>query len=326
MPLPDIIRQKHIDIDTLSDAQVGTTVPSVNRQRFSLANVEVDRRRGNQARMMGYGGRKQQDDEYNDINSEKNSRKDNSYSLGSKLPKHDEEDFQSVRSDRLSITGGPQKLESIMMVSDGRRLSVRPPIGSLLNPNIPFIKPKKKEPEKDWSRGALYQYSSQEARVLDREVKDILQTPPRTPPPRLMAIKEQREIEKMTRRIEANSRRFSEDPHRRESIMRRESSIRRRDSFRRLSIDRGNLETQLELINDNEEFSSTSKHRWKFALSYVVKLIRATRVFRTNQAVESSLNMPNYEPSDFDEAQGLTYMLKAHQSKADIVFSSKVCY
>ncbi|KAJ3414967.1 hypothetical protein HDV05_005798 [Chytridiales sp. JEL 0842] len=178
-------------------------------------------------------------------------------------------------------------------------------------------------PEKMWSRGAFYLQNNQNARNLTNEVTRLVNKPIKPAPPHLQAIKDQRELEKLSRRLELNVRRPSEV--RRVSEFRRDSVLRRRDSVaRHVSIDQSynpNAENQLE---EQEEFNSSARHKWKFALSYVIKLIRATSVFRNNVDVKSSFDMPALQPSDFDEAQGLTYMLKAHQSKGDIVFSSRV--
>ncbi|KAJ3327484.1 hypothetical protein HDU76_011721 [Blyttiomyces sp. JEL0837] len=81
---------------------------------------------------------------------------------------------------------------------------------------------------------------------------------------------------------------------------------------------------ELHMLQSNMHFLGArgiARHRWKFVRSYVLKLIRATAVFKRN-VNDPRHHLQGYDPTDL-EAQGLSYMLKAHQSKLDIVFSSK---
>ncbi|KAI9364444.1 hypothetical protein DFJ73DRAFT_756231 [Zopfochytrium polystomum] len=76
--------------------------------------------------------------------------------------------------------------------------------------------------------------------------------------------------------------------------------------------------------------SARARHRWCFVLSYVLKLVQATSLFRmpamqlSAQRRSSMLQSLRHGHQSEVDPQGLTYLLKAHQTKADLVFSAKV--
>ena len=67
--------------------------------------------------------------------------------------------------------------------------------------------------------------------------------------------------------------------------------------------------------------SARARHRWKFAQSFVQRLVRATLIFKLQP--KRHYVVQNADDNDM-QTRGLTYLLKSHQTKADMVFSSKV--
>ncbi|KAJ3108502.1 hypothetical protein HDU96_007515 [Phlyctochytrium bullatum] len=72
-----------------------------------------------------------------------------------------------------------------------------------------------------------------------------------------------------------------------------------------------------------ESARAHAQHRWIFALQYTSKLVRATSLFRHMLPPHKMRHIEALESIEM-ETQGLTYMLKAHQSKADFVFSARI--
>ncbi|KAJ3166170.1 Cyclic nucleotide-binding domain-containing protein 2 [Irineochytrium annulatum] len=66
-----------------------------------------------------------------------------------------------------------------------------------------------------------------------------------------------------------------------------------------------------------------ARHRWRYATQFTLKLVRATSIFVRPKKADGVGMLELQEANDI-ESQGLTYMLKSHQSKADIAFSAKV--
>ncbi|KAJ3108727.1 hypothetical protein HDU97_000125 [Phlyctochytrium planicorne] len=87
------------------------------------------------------------------------------------------------------------------------------------------------------------------------------------------------------------------------------------------------LNSNSELFYGRETFESArdhARHRWYFALQFTLKLMKATVLFRHMLPPHRVAQQLELMDSADMETQGLTYMLKAHQAKADIAFSSRV--
>ncbi|KAI8854189.1 hypothetical protein BC829DRAFT_380554, partial [Chytridium lagenaria] len=77
-----------------------------------------------------------------------------------------------------------------------------------------------------------------------------------------------------------------------------------------------------------ETFESSkdhARHRWIFACQYTLKLVKATVLFRHMLPPhrQQLVDLEVLDSSDM-ETQGLTYMLKSHQSRNDFAFSARV--